>query len=79
MAATSRRAAGRSDAAAITELGTAAAEGTWRSSSSVGGQSAGLIGELLSVAEVVGMLVTEAEEALAAGGRPRQLIQEPSV
>jgi nitronate monooxygenase/enoyl-[acyl-carrier protein] reductase II len=54
--------------AAITEIVSAAAEGTLEELLVVGGQSAGIIGELLPVAEVVGMLVTEAEEALAAAG-----------
>ncbi len=54
--------------AAIAEIVSAAAEGTLEELLVVGGQSAGIIGELLPVAEVVGMLVTQAEDALAAAG-----------
>jgi len=54
--------------AALTELATAAAEGNLEELVIGGGQSAGIIGELLPVAEVVGMLVTEAEAALAEAG-----------
>ncbi|HTK14901.1 MAG TPA: nitronate monooxygenase [Acidimicrobiia bacterium] len=51
--------------AALAEFAQAAAEGKLEEILVVGGQSAGLIDEILSVAEIVGMLVSQAEEALA--------------
>jgi nitronate monooxygenase/enoyl-[acyl-carrier protein] reductase II len=54
--------------AALTEMATAATEGNLEELFIGGGQSAGLVGELLPVAEVVRMLVSQAEDALAEAG-----------
>ena len=66
--ATPRRAAHGSDGRAR-EMAAAAAEGNFEELFIGGGQSAGIIGELLPAADVIGMLVAEAEEALATAGR----------
>ena len=55
--------------AALGEMAAAAAEGTLEELFIGGGQSAGIIGELLPAADAIGMLVAEAEDALATAGR----------
>jgi nitronate monooxygenase/enoyl-[acyl-carrier protein] reductase II len=54
---------------AATEIASAAAEGRLEDLVVVGGQSAGLIGGLLPVADIVRMLLSEAEAAIADAGR----------
>ena len=53
---------------ALNEIIVAATESRLEDILVVGGQSAGLVGELLPVAEVIRMLVAEAEAALAVAG-----------
>ena len=52
----------------LEEISAAAAEGRMQELLAVGGQSAGLVTELVSAADVVRTLVAEAEDALASGG-----------
>jgi len=67
-----RRDDARADPRAVLgEIAAAAAEGRIEELLVVGGQSAGLIGELMSVAEIVRALVSEAEIALA--GAPNHI------
>ena len=65
----SRRDELRTDpAAAVSEITAAAAEGKLEELLVVGGQSGGLVRELLTAADIVRSIVAEAESALARGG-----------